>query len=66
MTFKRPFRWTRQNKNIRTLLHGGVSKDAILDMVREQLPEDTRPSEAAMTVASWSQEIDEVAARMQE
>lgn len=62
MTTK-PFRWTKKNKRIRNALQAGITKDHILRMLDT---DGMRPSEAAMTVSSWSRDIDNVAARMPE
>ena len=59
----KPFRWTKQHKNIRVLLNDGYSKDRILRLIRKATI-DHRASEAAMTVADWSVAIDRVEKRL--
>jgi hypothetical protein len=59
----KPFRWTKQHKNIRVLLNDGYSKDRILRLIRKACI-DHRASEAAMTVADWSVAIDRVQQRL--
>ncbi len=63
MTHTKPFRWTKQHKNIRVLLNDGYSKDRILRLIRKATV-DHRASEAAMTVADWSVAIDRVQKRL--
>lgn len=63
MTINKPFRWTRQHKQIRTLLADGYSKERILRIIRKAT-KDHRASEAAMTVADWSIAIDRVQERV--
>jgi len=63
MTHTKPFRWTKQHKNIRVLLNDGYSKDRILRLIRKATV-DHRASEAAMTVADWSVAVDRVQKRL--
>ncbi len=59
----KPFRWTKQHKNIRVLLNDGYSKDRIMRLIRKATA-DHRASEAAMTAADWSMAIDRVQKRL--
>jgi len=57
----KPFRWTKRNKNIRTLLNVGRSKEHIMKLVREGCEDNNwRSSEMAMHLADWSMAIDAV------
>ena len=61
----KPFRWTKRNVNIRDALRANMTKDDILDLVREN-NHDRRPSERAMEMADWATAIDEVSKRIKD
>lgn len=59
------FRWTRQHKNIRTLLDAGRTKEDIMELIRKgQKNSDWKVSERAMHLADWSMAIDRVQKRL--
>jgi len=67
MTITKPFRWTRQHKNIRILLDAGRTKDDIMQLIRKgQEKNNWRESEKAMHLADWSQAIDRVQKRLEQ
>jgi len=63
-TISKPFRWTKQHALIRDALNGGMTKDDIMQLVREG-NKDHRTSEAAMASADWSMAIDRVQKKLE-
>ena len=63
MTINKPFRWTKQHTLIREALNNDMTKDDIMQLVREG-NKDQRTSERAMAAADWSMAIDRVQKRL--